>query len=194
MTTEAPAAPFAELHTLANYELTVTVDFDFQNYATDEQNRWVAPTAGAYRVEAGREACRWRTRVARVIGKNEEGFAVTEPPPVDVRDQDAGPDPLTLLRALLTGDGRTVRRERAKAVINDVRCDPATAELVYISPAGHNCYTPEDGFRRFDEVLYRNDGGHYFLVRPLAPDEARDWLEDGRHDRVLARQHFPDED
>jgi hypothetical protein len=31
-------------------------------------------------------------------------------------------------------------------------------------------------------------------VRPLAPDEAQEWLEDERHDHVLARQLFPEEE
>jgi hypothetical protein len=43
-------------------------------------------------------------------------------------------------------------------------------------------------------VLFRNREGFWFLVRPLAPDEAREWLWDGRHDEVLARQLFPDDE
>lgn len=85
------------------------------------------------------------------------------------------------------------RGEKSRArngVINDINCDPNQAEHIYISPAGHNCHT-HDGFRRFDESLYRNNDGFYFLLRPLAPDEAREWLEDDRHDSILARQIFP---
>jgi hypothetical protein len=76
--------------------------------------------------------------------------------------------------------------------INGIRIDPGPAERVYTSVAGDNCFTGE-GFRRFDEVLYRNPDGYWFLVRPLAPDEAREWLQDDRHDPILAQQLFPDD-
>ena len=85
------------------------------------------------------------------------------------------------------------RNPAANAVINGIRCDPATAECIYTSPAGDDCYIG-DGFRRFDEVLYRNPDGYWFLVRPLAPDEAQEWVEDPRHDSVLAKQLFPGDD
>lgn len=75
--------------------------------------------------------------------------------------------------------------------INDIPCNPDQAEWIYASPAGELCFVP-DGFRRFDEVLFRGPNGFYFLVRPLAPDEAREWLENGRHDHLLARELFPD--
>jgi hypothetical protein len=81
----------------------------------------------------------------------------------------------------------------ANATINDIRCDPATAERIYTSPAGHHCVT-HNGFRRFDEVLDRNAEGFYFLVRPMAPDEARAWMSDPRHDTVLASRLFPADD
>jgi hypothetical protein len=90
-----------------------------------------------------------------------------------------------------TGD---LARRRAKAaVINGINCDPATAESVYVAVAGDHCFTGT-GFRRFDEVLYRNGDGFWFLVRPLAPDEAEEWLWDPRHDEVLARRLFPDDE
>jgi hypothetical protein len=79
------------------------------------------------------------------------------------------------------------------ATINGITCDPTTAEHIYTSVAGDNCFT-SDGFRRFDEVLYRNAEGFFFLVRPLAPDEAREWLWDGRHDHILAGRLFPDDE
>jgi len=85
------------------------------------------------------------------------------------------------------------RNPAANAVINGIHCDPATAELVYTATAGHDCFTG-DGFRRFDEVLYRAPDGYWFLVRPLAPDEAREWVGDPRHDSILAKQFFPDMD
>jgi len=84
-------------------------------------------------------------------------------------------------------------QRRAKAtVINGIDCNPAAATRIYVSVAGDNCFTG-DGFRRIDEVLYWNDDGFWFLVRPLAPDEAREWLWDGRHDQVLARRLFPND-
>jgi hypothetical protein len=78
------------------------------------------------------------------------------------------------------------------STINGIDCNPATAEHIYTSVAGNDCYTAD--FHRFDEVLYRNAAGYWFLVRPLAPDEAREWLWDGRHDQVLARRLFPDDE
>jgi hypothetical protein len=87
---------------------------------------------------------------------------------------------------------RGEKERAANGIIDDIRCDPRVSECLYISPAGHDCHT-HDGFRRFDEALFRNSDGFYFLVRPLAPDEAREWLEDDRHDSILARQLFPDE-
>jgi hypothetical protein len=94
---------------------------------------------------------------------------------------------LTVLKQTDGGNGRGVR---GGVVINGIRCDPTMATHVYTSVAGDNCFTG-DGFRRFDEELYRNPDGYWFLVRPLAPDEAQGWLEDERHDSVLARQLFP---
>ncbi len=87
------------------------------------------------------------------------------------------------------GDGT-----RRGITINGIRCDPATAELTYTSIAGEDCYVPDERFRRFDEALYRNADGYWFLVRPLAPDEAQKWLEDERHDDILARELFPVEE
>jgi len=87
-------------------------------------------------------------------------------------------------------EGDLARRRAGAAVINNIDCNPTTAARIYTSVAGGNCF-PDDGFRRFDEVLYRNPDGYWFLVRPLAPDEAQEWMEYGRHDSVLARRLFP---
>ena len=95
-----------------------------------------------------------------------------------------------MLMVLTQTEGANGGGARGGVVIDWIRCDPATAEFVYTSVAGDNCFTG-DGFRRFDEELYRNPDGYWFLVRPLAPDEAQEWMEDGRHDHVLARQLFP---
>jgi hypothetical protein len=99
-------------------------------------------------------------------------------------------DELSELLGIVEAD---LHRRRSVVTINGIRCDPTTAEHIYTSVAGHDCYVGE-GFRRFDEVLYRNRDGFWFLMRPLAPDEAREWLWDGHHDEVLARQLFPDDE
>ncbi len=79
------------------------------------------------------------------------------------------------------------------AVIDEITCDPAQAERIFSSPAiGDNFVSDAHG--RFSEVLFRNADGYWFLVRPLAPDEAREWLEHPHHDHILARQLFPDSD
>jgi hypothetical protein len=90
-------------------------------------------------------------------------------------------------------EGENGRGTRGGVVINGIRCDPTAATHVYTSPAGDDCFTG-DGSRRFDEELYRNPDGYWFLVRPLAPDEAREWLWDERHDSVLAQELFPDDE
>ena len=90
-------------------------------------------------------------------------------------------------------EGENGRGAKGGVIINGIRCDPTAATRVYTSPAGDNCFAI-DGFRRFDEELYRTPDGYWFLMRPLAPDEAQQWLEDERHDGVLARELFPDDD
>ena len=75
--------------------------------------------------------------------------------------------------------------------INDIRFDPATAKWVCTHPGGDHTFDPED-FRRFDEDLYQTPEGYWFIVRPLAPDEAKDWLK-AHGDDVLLGQVFPDE-
>jgi hypothetical protein len=98
-----------------------------------------------------------------------------------------------MLTALEQTEGENGRGARGGVVINGIRCDPATAEHIYTSVADDNCFTGHR-FRRFDEELYRNHDGFWFLVRPLAPDEAEEWLWDERHDTVLARRLFPDDE
>jgi hypothetical protein len=76
--------------------------------------------------------------------------------------------------------------------INDIRFDPATAERVCTHPGGDCDFDPED-CRRFDEELYKTPEGYWFIPRPLAPDEARAWLE-AHDDTVLLGRMFPDGD
>ena len=95
------------------------------------------------------------------------------------------------LMALMEDD--PARRRRERVVINGIDCSPATVRCIYTAVAGDDCFTG-NGFRRFDEVLYQNPDGYWFLVRPLAPDEAQEWLSDGRHDEVLAQRLFPEDE
>ena len=76
--------------------------------------------------------------------------------------------------------------------INAIRFDPATAEYVAAHPGGDCHFTPEESCRRFDEYLYQTPEGYWFVVRPLAPDEARAWME-AHGDEVLLKWKFPDE-
>jgi hypothetical protein len=66
-----------------------------------------------------------------------------------------------------------------------------TAACVSVHPGGDYHFAPED-CRRFDEHLYRTPEGYWFILRPLAPDEAREWMV-AHDDEVLLRQTFPDE-
>jgi hypothetical protein len=181
-------------HDGGDYTLTVFLSIDRQDDRCDADGRLNPETMPSFRddycIEASREDGVWRLRVLPWTGRHHENM--TGPAVVDLTDQRKGLDPLGLLRALLSG--RHDGRGRAKgAVINGIACDPATATRIYTSTAGDNCFAI-DGFRRFDEELYQNHDGYWFLVRPLAPDEAQEWLEDERHDHVLARQLFPAED
>ena len=74
--------------------------------------------------------------------------------------------------------------------INGIAIDLATAEHVSTHPGGDLRFDPEQ-LRRFDEELYKTPEGYFFIVRPLAPDEARSWLE--AHDEALLQQMFPDD-
>jgi hypothetical protein len=91
-----------------------------------------------------------------------------------------------------TNTGAAARRA-TKTTINGIACDLATAERVYTGVGGGGNFEGS-GFNRFDEVLYRNAEGFFFLVRPLDPDEAREWLRHPSHDDILARQLFPDDE
>jgi hypothetical protein len=107
---------------------------------------------------------------------------------LDVRDQRKGPDPLALLRALLTGGDA-----KRAITINGIRIDPATAEHISGHPGGDANFYPMDNFRRFDEHLYRTPQGFFFVVRPLDPEEAEAWII-AHDDEPLARRLFPDDE
>lgn len=96
-----------------------------------------------------------------------------------------GPD-LTIVTAT---ERQQAQRGPRMAVINGVRCDPTTAEQVLTRNGGGPVMYAHE-LHRFDEVLYRNDAGYWFIVRPLDPEEAQEWIEGV--DQVCAQQLFPD--
>ena len=97
---------------------------------------------------------------------------------------------VTMLKQIEEADGDGARRA---IVINDIRFDPATAEHVITHPGGDCKFEPMDNCRRFDEELYRTPEGYWFVVRPLAPDEAEGWII-AHGDEPLARQLFPEDE
>lgn len=101
----------------------------------------------------------------------------------------APPDELRELAQLMEAD---LAQRRSTIAINGIRLDPATGKRVYTAIAGDHCFTAES--HCFDEVPYRIRDGFWFLVRPLAPDEAREWLANDRHDPILARELFVDDE
>ena len=81
-------------------------------------------------------------------------------------------------------------RTQANAItINGIRLDPATAEYVAGHPGGDYDFDSEQ-LRPFDEHLYTTPEGSWFIGRPLAPDEAKVWLE-AHNDEVLLRRTIP---
>ena len=79
----------------------------------------------------------------------------------------------------------------ANAVINGIRCDPMTAERV-LDAAGRagNMSRWNREPHRFDEALFRNPEGYWFVVRPLDPEEAREWVGSVEGEAV-AEEYFP---
>ena len=80
---------------------------------------------------------------------------------------------------------------RRAITINGIRIDLATAKHITTHPGGDVNFDPHEE-RRFDEELYKTPEGYFFIVRPLAPDEARAWLE-AHDDEALLQQMFPDD-
>jgi hypothetical protein len=74
------------------------------------------------------------------------------------------------------------------ATLNGFRCDPATAEHVITDPGGDDRFGM---YHALEGTLYRAPEGHWFVVRALTPDEAREWLEP-QGDEVMLRRRFPD--
>jgi hypothetical protein len=98
-----------------DYELTIFLDIDFQDYRTRDTIGRTTPTYGQYEVAAGRENGAWRMHVRQVLAEDaKSGEHIYGPALMDMRDQTAGPDPLALLQSLLGGqavlDGSQVIR------------------------------------------------------------------------------------
>jgi hypothetical protein len=106
MTTNQTIAPFAELNVAGDdaYDLSVFLTFILTPYPAGG----VADVLDETRelcIEASRNHGAWSLRVSPWNGNLEDDDVLTGPPVVDVREQTDGPDPLTLLRALLSGRG-----------------------------------------------------------------------------------------
>ena len=105
MPTDQTTAPFGELTDLDDtYDLCIWMTFNLVRYAGG------AVVAGSdemreYCIESGRNNGAWHLRVSPWNGSLTDDDVLTGPPVVDLRSQTEGPDPLSLLRALLTGRG-----------------------------------------------------------------------------------------
>lgn len=95
------------LESLANpagdYELTLWVHFDYENYTREETGHWPAAEEGDFVIEAGRKDGVWRIRLRPRVPGTEKRDDIFAKPVIEMRDQPGGGDPLALLRALLTG-------------------------------------------------------------------------------------------
>jgi hypothetical protein len=98
-------APFAELDaTGESYDLSIWLTVNLDRYPQDLAGD-VPPTVSRdYCIEANRTAGTWSLRVSPWSESLESGDDVrTGPPLVERRDQTAVTDPLTVLRALVSG-------------------------------------------------------------------------------------------
>jgi hypothetical protein len=87
-----------------DYELTIFLDFDFQDYSDRRPGAWWPATYGRYVVAAGRKDGAWRMNVRQVLADDEKhGDHIYGPDLMDVDDQIEGPDALALLQTLLGG-------------------------------------------------------------------------------------------
>ena len=83
------------------YDLTVFLNVDVVRYPGDIVNADAQSTSRDYCIEAGCRHGAWNLRLSPWNGSMDGD--VTGPPLVDLKNQTAGPDPLTLLRALVAG-------------------------------------------------------------------------------------------
>jgi hypothetical protein len=100
----ATSTPFPELEDAGDiYDLCVFLTVILSRDPGDG----VADAPGKIReycIESGRNRGAWHLRVSPWNGSLTDDDVLTGPPVVDRRDQTEGPDPLALLRALLTGE------------------------------------------------------------------------------------------
>ena len=103
--------PFPELADFdgGDYEFCVDISVDRQDIRRGPDGDLLAdrqePFFGTYEMAAGRLGGRWSLMVSPTTTDEFGDIQNAGPPVVDLRDQTAGPDPLALLRALLTGGG-----------------------------------------------------------------------------------------
>jgi hypothetical protein len=104
-TDQTTTGPFPEIEDAGDgtCDLCVWLTFNCVRYAGSATLAgWDAMVE--YCIESGRGPGGWHLRVSPWNGSLTDDDVLTGPPVVDLRDQTEGPDPLTLLRALLTGE------------------------------------------------------------------------------------------
>ena len=85
------------------YDLTVFLNVDLVRYPGDIVNADMRATTSDLCIEAGRTDGAWSLRVSPWSGSTEDDDVLPGPLLVDLKNQTTGPDPLTLLQALLGG-------------------------------------------------------------------------------------------
>ena len=104
MTTKQTTAPFPELAAGGNdaYDLSVWLTFTVNHYpGSAVANQSVEERQLC--IEAGRSDGAWHLRVSPWTGSLTDDDVLAGPPAVDLHHQSEEPDPLALLRALLSG-------------------------------------------------------------------------------------------
>jgi hypothetical protein len=86
-----------------DYELTIWIQFAFDNYTKDASGHWSPVQAGDFVIAAGRLDGAWRFALMPRVTGADTGDHDVEEPILILRDQRGGAEPLALLRALLTG-------------------------------------------------------------------------------------------
>ena len=100
----ATALPLPATDAQGDYELSIFLDFDFQDYGARRTGGNARVTYGQYQIAAGREDGAWRMQVRQVLAEDaKSGEHIFGPDLMDVQDQTEGPDPLALLQTLLGG-------------------------------------------------------------------------------------------
>ena len=98
------AGPLAELDAHDDdYDLTIWLTVGLDRYSGGAVAAGIPTTIGAYCLEADRMAGAWQLRLRPWNGSLQGDDGLTGPPLVELKTQTTGPDPLTLLQALLAG-------------------------------------------------------------------------------------------